>query len=158
MLTFSISPGGPEILDEESLAENVGKVLASSSEEQSRNPGSGHPSHLSSSGKSKIDSSGIAKMKEKFAFLRDYSDSFIEQAGLEVLIKAESVSRKMSDQDRSRKAEDKLLANRGGRTTGLTASTRVASWRAPRALRRSCGSQPGISLGLRVTPPSPVTT
>ncbi len=51
-------------------------------------------------------------MKEKFAFLRDYSDSFIEQAGLEVLIKAESVSRKMSDQDRSRKAEDKLLANR----------------------------------------------
>ena len=51
-------------------------------------------------------------MKEKFAFLRDYSDSFIEQTGFEVLIKAESVSRKLSDQDRSRKAEDKLLANR----------------------------------------------
>ena len=114
-----------------------------------------------------MDCSGIARMKEKFSFLRDYLDSFIEQAGLEVLIKAESVSRKMSDQERSRKAEDKLLANReslkpvwveGGRTTGLTASTRDASWQAPRALRRSCGSQPGISLGPRVTPPSPAMT
>ena len=82
------------------------------SEELSRNPGSAPLSGGLASKKPRLDSSGLAKLKEKFSFLREYSDSFIDQAGLEILIKAESVSNKLCDRDRSRKAEDKLLSNR----------------------------------------------
>ncbi len=112
LLTFLIFLGGPEILDEDSLAQNIESVLVSVGEEHTRNPGGNIFNHPTSFNRAAMDSSGLAKMKEKFAFLRDYSDSFIEQAGLELLITAESVSRKLSDPDRSRKAEDKLLANR----------------------------------------------
>ena len=46
-------------------------------------------------------------MKRKFPFLLEYSDEFIRDTGIHIL-KAETLSHKLQDMDRSKKAEDKL--------------------------------------------------
>ena len=54
----------------------------------------------------------LEAMKRKFPFLLEYSDEFIRDTGVHILIKAETASRKLQDMDRSKKAEDKLFFNR----------------------------------------------
>ena len=63
-------------------------------------------------------------MKRKFPFLLDYTDTFIRETGIHILIKAETASRKLLDMDRNKKAEDKLYSNREILTT---ASIQVSS-------------------------------
>lgn len=62
--------------------------------------------------KQDIQQADLSALKKKFGFLKDYSDEFIQSAGVELLIKAETSARKLQDMDRSRRAEDKLLSNR----------------------------------------------
>ena len=59
----------------------------------------------------------LAAMKRKFPFLLDYTDTFIRETGIHILIKAETASRKLLDMDRNKKAEDKLYSNREILTT-----------------------------------------
>ena len=66
----------------------------------------------------------LAAMKRKFPFLLDYTDTFIRETGIHILIKAETASRKLLDMDRNKKAEDKLYSNREILTT---ASIQVSS-------------------------------
>ena len=61
--------------------------------------------------------SGLEKLKEKFSFLRDYTDEFIKETGVDVLIKAETASKKLVRYDKEKKAEDKLFSNRENLTT-----------------------------------------
>ena len=55
---------------------------------------------------------GLENLKRKFSFLSEYSDEFIKSTGVDVLIKAETASRKLIKMDKDRKAEDKLFQNR----------------------------------------------
>ena len=55
---------------------------------------------------------GRDALKRKFPFLLEYTDSFIKETGVHILIKAETASRKLLDMDRNKKAEDKLYTNR----------------------------------------------
>ena len=55
---------------------------------------------------------GLDTLKRKFEFLAEYSDEFINATGVDVLIKAETASRKLQKFDKERKAEDKLFSNR----------------------------------------------
>ena len=94
----------------------------------------------------------LAAMKSKFPFLLEYTDSFIRETGIHILIKAETASRKLLDMDRNKKAEDKLFSNRDILTT---ASIQVSSGQDNRldilpdacqvlpAQQLSCGYMPG---------------
>ena len=55
---------------------------------------------------------GLENLKRKFSFLSEYTDEFIKATGVDVLIKAETASRKLQKLDKERKAEDKLFQNR----------------------------------------------
>ena len=55
---------------------------------------------------------GLDRLKEKFPFLKEYTDSFIKATGVDVLIKAETASKKLQRFDKEKKAEDKLYQNR----------------------------------------------
>ena len=54
----------------------------------------------------------LETLKRKFTFLSEYSDQFINATGVDILIKAETASRKLQKLDKERKAEDKLYQNR----------------------------------------------
>ena len=54
----------------------------------------------------------LETLKRKFSFLSEYTDQFINATGVDVLIKAETASRKLQKLDKERKAEDKLYQNR----------------------------------------------
>ena len=54
----------------------------------------------------------LETLKKKFTFLSEYSDQFINSVGVDVLIKAETASRKLQKMDKERRAEDKLYQNR----------------------------------------------
>jgi len=60
----------------------------------------------------KQPSADLERLKEKFSFLSDYSDEFIKSMGVDVLIKAEAASEKLSRYNKDKKAEDKLFQNR----------------------------------------------
>ena len=55
---------------------------------------------------------GFENLKREFSFLSEYTDKFIKATGVDVLIKAETSSRKLQKLDKERKAEDKLFQNR----------------------------------------------
>ena len=46
---------------------------------------------------------GLENLKRKFSFLSEYSDEFIKSTGVDVLIKAETASRKLIKMDKDRK-------------------------------------------------------
>ena len=71
----------------------------------------------SSSGLRTMD---LEAMKKRFPFLLEYSDEFIRDTGIHILIKAETASRKLQDMDRNKKAEDKLFFNRESLTTSIS--------------------------------------
>ena len=63
---------------------------------------------------------GLENLKRKFDFLSEYSDGFIKATGVDVLIKAETASRKLQKLDKERKAEDKLYQNRESLTSSIS--------------------------------------
>ena len=63
---------------------------------------------------------GLENIKRKFDFLSEYSDEFIKATGVDVLIKAETASRKLQKLDKERKAEDKLYQNRESLTSSIS--------------------------------------
>ena len=63
---------------------------------------------------------GLENLKRKFDFLSEYSDEFIKATGVDVLIKAETASRKLQKLDKERKAEDKLYQNRESLTSSIS--------------------------------------
>ena len=63
---------------------------------------------------------GLENLKRKFDFLSEYSDEFIKATGVDILIKAETASRKLQKLDKERKAEDKLYQNRESLTSSIS--------------------------------------
>ena len=63
-------------------------------------------------GSQHITLDGLDRLKEKFSFLKEYSDEFIKATGVDVLIKAETASKKLQRFEKEKKAEDKLYQNR----------------------------------------------
>ena len=63
---------------------------------------------------------GLENLKRKFNFLSEYSDEFIKAKGVNILIKAETASRKLQKLDKERKAEDKLYQNRESLTSSIS--------------------------------------
>ncbi len=59
-----------------------------------------------------LEKLGLTTLKAKFPFLAEYTDTFIMEAGVHNLIKAEKAARQLKDMDRNSKAEDKLFSNR----------------------------------------------
>lgn len=59
-----------------------------------------------------LEKLGLKRLKDKFPFLMEYTDSFIMEAGVHNLIKAEKAARQLKDMERNNKAEDKLFSNR----------------------------------------------
>ena len=55
---------------------------------------------------------GLENLKRKFSFLSEYSDEFINATGVNVLIKAETASRKLQKLDKERKAESHAAPRR----------------------------------------------
>ena len=55
---------------------------------------------------------GLDRLKEKFEFLNEYTDEFIKDTGVDVLIKAETAARKLVKYEKDKKAEDRLYSNR----------------------------------------------
>ena len=99
-------------MGEEELADLVGAASANLADEAARTRAgfSGCPDP--GSNKTGDNSKGLDRLKQRFEFLNEYSDAFITNTGVDVLIKAEAVARKLNDYDLSKKAEDRLYSNR----------------------------------------------
>lgn len=59
-----------------------------------------------------LEKLGLKRLKDKFPFLMEYTDSFIMEAGVHNLIKAEKAARQLKDMERNNRAEDRLFSNR----------------------------------------------
>ena len=70
-------------------------------------------------GQSSRQGSGLDRLKKQFNFLSEYSDAFIKETGVDVLIKAETAAKKLYKWDNEKKAEDKLFTNRENLPTSL---------------------------------------
>ena len=70
-------------------------------------------------GLSRSQGSGLDRLKKQFTFLSEYSDAFIKETGVDVLIKAETAAKKLYKWDNEKKAEDKLYTNRENLPTSL---------------------------------------
>ena len=99
------------MLEEEDLSSNLTSARDTMREEtiRSRQPTTARDPASSSTA---LRATDLEAMKRKFPFLLEYSDEFIRDTGVHILIKAETASRKLQDMDRSKKAEDKLFFNR----------------------------------------------
>ena len=107
-------------MEEDQVAESLAAARALITEEadRSRPTSSSTPDPaVKSSGLQGMD---LHALKRKFPFLLEYSDTFIKETGVHILIKAETASRKLIELDRSKKAEDKLLSNRDALTETST--------------------------------------
>ena len=111
--------GMPTQLDSEELSSNLSAARALISEEAVRS-GTIATSTRDPSTSTGLHSMDLEALKRKFPFLLEYSDSFIRDTGVHILIKAETASRKLQDMDRNKKAEDKLFYNRESLSTSTT--------------------------------------
>ena len=110
--------GLPTALEEEDLTSNLTTAREIIREETIRSrPTTTRDPASSTSG---IHNTDLEAMKRKFPFLLEYSDEFIRDTGIHILIKAETASRKLQDMDRSKKAEDKLFYNRESLSTTIS--------------------------------------
>ncbi len=100
----------PSELDDSDLAETAEQAKSTMDQEASRSGSSSCPDPAAS--KNCMEKLGLKRLKDKFPFLMEYTDSFIMEAGVHNLIKAEKAARQLKDMERSNKAEDKLFSNR----------------------------------------------
>jgi hypothetical protein len=59
----------------------------------------------------------VASLKKKFAFLKDFSDTFIKSTPLEVLLKTETTSLKIKEFEKNKAVGSRLSANRDNLTS-----------------------------------------
>ena len=104
--------GGPEVLTIDDLDNHLASARAQLEVDSARGPRPVIPISSSNHLTTAHTASDLLNLKKKFPFLCQYSDEFIRASGPLMLIKAEAASRKLQEYDRSRRAEDKLLANR----------------------------------------------
>ena len=109
----------PTQLDSEELTSNLSAARALISEEAVRS-GTIATFTRDPSTSTGLHSMDLEALKRKFLFLLEYSDSFIRDTGVHILIKAETASRKLQDMDRNKNAEDKLFYNRESLSTSTT--------------------------------------
>lgn len=100
----------PEELEDADLVENITEARSYLEQEALRTKTATSTDPASS--KTSLEKLGFKTLKDKFPFLAEYSDSFIMEAGVHNLIKAEKAARQLKDMDRNNKAEDKLFSNR----------------------------------------------
>ena len=104
--------GTPTTLDADSLEAMISEARASVEDERDRtrvgfsNCADPADTSMQSWGR------GLERLKQQFPFLAEYSDEFIKDTGVDVLIKAETAARKLQKWDKDKKAEDKLYSNR----------------------------------------------
>ena len=99
-------------MDSEDLSSNLNAARALIQEESARAGTALSQARDPASMPSGLQSMDLDALKRKFPFLLEYTDSFIKETGVHILIKAETASRKLLDMDRNKKAEDKLYTNR----------------------------------------------
>ena len=99
-------------MDSEDLSSNLNAARALIQEESARAGTALSQARDPASMPSGLQSMDLDALKRKFPFLLEYTDSFIKETGVHILIKAETASRKFLDMDRNKKAEDKLYTNR----------------------------------------------
>ena len=61
---------------------------------------------------SSFEAMDLDGLRRRYPFLNDFSDAFIKSTPVEVLFKAELSARKLQDLEKSKKAEERLFANR----------------------------------------------
>ena len=87
------------MLEEEDLSSNLTSARYTMREEtiRSRQPTTARDPASSTT---TLRGTDLEAMKRKFPFLLEYSDEFIRDTGVHILIKAETASRKLQDMDR----------------------------------------------------------
>ena len=119
-LLFFFCLGFPITLDGEELSSNLAAARDLITEETVRSRPASSSVRDPASTPSGINSLDLDALKRKFPFLLEYSDNFIRDTGVHILIKAETASRKLLDMDRNKKAEDKLFFNRESLSSSIS--------------------------------------
>ena len=119
-LLFFFCLGFPITLDGEELSSNLAAARDLITEETVRSRPASSSVRDPASTPSGINSLDLDALKRKFPFLLEYSDNFIRDTVVHILIKAETASRKLLDMDRNKKAEDKLFFNRESLSSSIS--------------------------------------
>lgn len=107
--------GDQEDEDEEAAAmqrldEEARRSRAGTSQEQggsTSNPDPGRSSRLG-----KMDSKDVASIRKKFPFLNEFTDNFVSNTPLDILLKMESTAIKIQDFEKNKLSATKLTDNR----------------------------------------------
>jgi hypothetical protein len=102
----------PDVLNEMEIQATQAEARALISDERSRTGIRDDPAPDPASSHSAITDKDLATMRDKFPFLRDFSDGFLGANKPETLIKMEATHLKMRELERQKDAEDRLAANR----------------------------------------------